>query len=120
MCIAIPALLAARLAAGLLVSQSVGAKGTELSLRETTPNKIQINLVGDAALAEDFDSLLLEWLGEDQSKAEIRRIPVLRSSEVLASSTERQLLRIWVVLDNAHLARVYLRNLSQVDFRFAT
>jgi hypothetical protein len=78
--------------------------------------EIQINLVGDAALADELDSLLLEWLGEDQSKAEIRHVPVLRSSEVLASSPDEQLLRIWVVLDNVHLARVYFAEPSAGRF----
>jgi hypothetical protein len=72
-----------------------------------TSRRIQINLVAEVGSVPDLNPLLLEWFGSEGPSLEFRYVPALRPDDVLATSAEPQLLRIWLVLHTPSLARVY-------------
>jgi hypothetical protein len=80
---------------------SESASDTQVSRR------IQINLVAEVGSVADLNPLLLEWFGSEAPSLEFRYVPALRPDDVLATSAEPQLLRIWLVLHTPSLARVY-------------
>jgi len=78
--------------------------------------RIQINLVAEVGSIPDLNPLLIEWFGSQRPSLEFRYVPALRSGDVLASSAEPRLLRIWLVLYNSRLARVYFAEASGQRF----